>query len=113
MSDAVESRIIRMESDIQHIMGDTADLRVELRSTNDRIDVTNQRIEEVRDSLTTKFEDGYKELGKRIDDNYKELLGRIDGLKDKLHSFTVWALLLYFTLAGGLLTVIARAFKWI
>lgn len=102
MSDPVESRIARIESDVQHIKVDTADLRVELRRTNDRIDVTNKRIEEVRDSLTTKMEVVREDL-----------TGRIDGLKDKLHSLTLWALLLYFTLAGGLLMIIARAFKWI
>jgi len=106
MSDPVESRITRIELDVQHIKADTADLRVELRRTNDRIDVTNKRIEEVRDSLAAKMEAGYKELNEKIDDVYKEL-------KDKLHSLTLWALLLYITLAGGLLTVIARAFKWI
>ena len=95
MSDPVEARIARIESDVQHIKADTADLRVELRRTNDKIDG-------VRDELT-----------KKIDDFHKELTGKIDSLKDTLHSLTLWALLLYFTLAGGLLTVIARAFKWI
>jgi chromosome segregation ATPase len=135
MSDPVEIRMARMESDIQHIKTDTADLRVELRRTNDKIDVTNKRIDAARDELIKKMDDGHKELSKKIEDGHKdlskkieeghkelnkkiedgdnELAGRIDGLKDKLHSLTIWALLLYFTLAGGLLTVIARAFKWI
>ena len=124
MSDHVESRIARIESDVQHIKTDTADLRVEQRRTNDKIDVTNKRIEEVRDSLSTKMDAGYKELSEKIDSgdkelgsDYKELSKKIDdvhhSLKDKLHSMTVWALLLYVTLAGGLLTIIARAFKWI
>jgi len=124
MSEAAESRMARIESDVEHIKADTADLRVELRRTNDKIDVTNKRIEEVRDSLTTKI-DGARDdltgrieglrsdLTGRIDGLRNDLTGRIDGLKDKLHSLTIWALLLYFTLAGGLLTVIARAFKWI
>lgn len=95
MSEAAESRIARIESDVQHIREDTADLRVELRRTNDKID-------SLRSDLTG-----------RIDGVRADLTGRIDGLKEKLHSVTIWALLLYFTLAGGLLTVIARAFKWI
>ena len=95
MSDVLESRVARIESDVEHIKTDTAELRVELRRTNDRI-------EEVRESLTSKIESVRDELSKKI-----------DGLKDKLHSLTIWALLLYVTLAGGLLTVIARAFKWI
>jgi uncharacterized coiled-coil protein SlyX len=38
---------------------------------------------------------------------------KIDSLKEKLHSTTVWALLLYFALAGTLLGVMAKGFKWI
>ena len=39
--------------------------------------------------------------------------GKFDSLKDKLHSMTVWAaLLLYFALAGSLLSVLAKGFKW-
>jgi hypothetical protein len=106
MSEPVESRIARIESHVEHLDEVTTDLRVELRRTNDKIDG-------VHDSLMTKMDAGFKESNKKIDDIYKELTGRSDGLKDKLHSLTIWALLLYITLAGGLLTVIARAFKWL
>ena len=88
MSEPVESRIARIESHVEHLDEVTTDLRVELRRTNDKIDA------------------GFQRLDKKIDDFYKEL-------KDKLHSLSLWALLLYITLAGGLLTVIARAFKWV
>ena len=98
MSDQLEVRVARIESDVQHINEVTTDLRVELRRTNDKIDAGFQRLDK-------KVDDGHKELNKKIDDVYKEL-------KDKLYSLSLWALLLYITLAGGLLTVIARAFKW-
>jgi chromosome segregation ATPase len=135
MSEPVESRIARIESHVEHIDAVTTDLRVELRRTNDRIDVTNTKMETGFKELNKKIDDGYKELNKKVDDGYKELRGdykelnkkvddglqavnkKIDdvhhSLKDKLFSMTVWALLLYVTLAGGLLTIIARAFKWI
>jgi chromosome segregation ATPase len=175
MSEPVESRIARIESHVEHIDAVTTDLRVELRRTNDRIDVTNTKMETGFKELNKKFDDGFKELNKKVDDGYKELRGdykelnkkfddgfkelnekfddgykglnkkvddgykelrgdykelnkkvddglqavnkKIDdvhhSLKDKLFSMTVWALLLYVTLAGGLLTIIARAFKWI
>ena len=44
MSDQLEVRVARIESDVQHINEVTTDLRVELRRTNERIDVTNKRI---------------------------------------------------------------------
>ena len=148
MSDQLEVRVARIESDIEHIKTHTAGISVELRRTNDRIDVTNERIEDLRDSLTAKIEAGHKQTGdvrndlvkriddvrgelvkriddvrnelvkriddvrNRIDDVHKELTGKFDSLKDLIHSTRVWALLLYITLAGGLLTLIARAFKW-
>ena len=102
VSDQLEVRVARIESDVEHIKTHTADISAELRRTNDRIDVTNKRIDEARESLTAKID-------KRIDD----LTGKYDSLKDLIHSSRVWALLLYMTLAGGLLTLIARAFKWI
>jgi uncharacterized coiled-coil protein SlyX len=95
MSDQLEVRVARIESDVQHINEVTTDLRMELRRTNDKIDVTNKRIDEVRDALTTKIDD------------------KFDSLKEKLHSVTVWALLLYIALAGTLLTVLAKGFRWI
>jgi septal ring factor EnvC (AmiA/AmiB activator) len=102
MSDQIETRLARIESDVEYIKKDTTELRVELRRTNDRIDVTNQKIDDLRDSLTVK-----------IEAVRSELTGKFDSLKDSLHSVIVWALLLYFTLAGALLAVIAKAFKWI
>ena len=142
MSDQLEVRVARIESDVEHIKNHTADISVELRRTNDRIDGTNKRIDEARDSLTAKIDgvrdsltakidtvrdsltakieavdkridDLRSELVKRIDDVHKELTEKYDSLKDLIHSSRVWALLLYITLAGGLLTLIARAFKWI
>ena len=117
MSDQIEVRFARIESDVQHINEVTTDLRVELRRTNERIDVTNKRIEEVRDVLTTKIDDRSNALDKKIDDKFdaldKKFDNKFDSLKDKLHSVTVWALLLYIALAGTLLTVLAKGFKWI
>lgn len=113
VNDQLEVRVARIESDVQHINEVTTDLRVELRRTNDRIDVTNKRIEEVRDVLTTKIDDRFNALDKKIDDRYNALDKKFDSLKDKLHSVTVWAVLLYIALAGTLLTVLAKGFKWI
>jgi peptidoglycan hydrolase CwlO-like protein len=117
MSDPVETRIARIESDVEHIAANTADLRVELRRTNDKIDdglqKLNKKIDDGHKELSNKIDGNYKDLSNRMDSNYKDLMARDDSLKDKLHSLSLWALLLYFTLAGGLLTVIARAFKWI
>jgi chromosome segregation ATPase len=146
MSDQLEVRVARIESDVQHIKEVTTDLRVDLRRTNDKIDVTNKRIEELRDVLTTKidgksdaldkkfegkfdaldkkidaksdalerkFDTKFDALDKKIDVKTDALDKKFDSLKEKLHSVTVWALLLYIALAGTLLTVLSKGFKWI
>ena len=48
-------------------------------------------------------------LSEKIDDKFGALDNKFDSLKDKLHSVTVWALLLYIALAGTLLTVLATS----
>ena len=106
MSDELEVRVARIESDVQHIKADTSDLRVELRRTNDKIDALATRFDNKIDASTTK-------LDNKIDASTTKLDNKIDALKDKLNSMTVWALLLYLALAGSLLTVMAKGFKWI
>ena len=85
MIEQLETRVARIESDVQDINADTADLRVELRRTNDKTDATDKRIEEVRNSL-----------------------------KDEIHSLTVRALLLLcFAITAALFAGLAKGFKWI
>ena len=106
MNEDLEGRVARIESDVEHIKINTADLRVELRRTNDKIDAQGAKLEAKIDGLEKKFDTKFDTLEKKFD-------GKFDSLKEKLHSVTVWALLLYFALAGSLLTVMAKGFKWI
>jgi ABC-type phosphate transport system auxiliary subunit len=101
VSDQLEVRVARIESDVQHIKEVTTDLRVELRRTNDKIDALDAKVDAKFSASDTK-----------VDGKFSALEGKLDGVKDKLHSITVWALLLYIALAGSLLTVLAKGFKW-
>ena len=49
----------------------------------------------------------------KIDVRADELRAGLDSVKDKLASAQVWALVLYFALAGSMLGVMARGFGWI
>jgi len=102
----LEARVARIESDVQHIKEVTTDLRVELRRTNDKIDSLDKKFDGKLDTLDKKFEGKFDALDKKFE-------GKFDGLANKLNSVTVWALLLYIALAGTLLTVLAKGFKWI
>lgn len=80
----MEARIARLESDVAHIRSDLADVKSDVRTLRDRVDALELR-----------------------------LSAKIDGLKDELHSAKVWALLLYFALAGGMYATMARGFGWL
>jgi chromosome segregation ATPase len=131
VSEPLESRVARIESGVEHVKTNTENLVVELRRTNDRIDATWHRIEGARELLATKSDGVRQELGEKIDGVREELGERIervdkkvdgvreglsekiDKLREDLSAARIWAVLLYLTLAAGLLSVIARAFKWV
>ena len=82
--DDMEARIARLESDVAHIRSDIADIKSDVRTLRDRVDALDLRLGE-----------------------------KIDALKGELHSAKVWALLLYFALAGGMYATMARGFGWL
>lgn len=55
----------------------------------------------------------HTELNTKVETVRYDLSGKIDAIKESLASAKVWALMLYFALAGSLLYVLARGFKWI
>jgi uncharacterized coiled-coil protein SlyX len=131
MSEHLEVRVARIESDVKHISEVTTDLRMELRRTNDKIDALDEKFngkfdafdgklndldkkfEGKFDALDKKFDGKFDSLDKKFEGKFDALGTKFDGLKDKLNSVALWALLLYFALAGSLLTVMAKGFKWI
>jgi hypothetical protein len=123
VSDQLEVRVARIESDVQYIKEVTTDLRVELRRTNDKIDALDVKVDgkfsasDVKvdakfSALEGKVDGKFGALEGKVDAKFSALEGKLDGLKDKLNSVTVWALLLYIALSGSLLTVLAKGFKW-
>jgi hypothetical protein len=71
------------------------------------------KIDSVRGDLTGKIDSVHADLTGKIDSVRGDLTGRIDALKDSLGSAKIWALVLYFGLAGAMLYTMARGFKWI
>jgi hypothetical protein len=91
MDEPIQVQIARLESDVQHIQTDVSDIKTDLRRTNDKIDATNDRVDALRD---------------RVDQGFREV-------RQDIASAKIWAMGLYFALAGGLLLVMAKGFKWI
>jgi uncharacterized protein YlxW (UPF0749 family) len=78
------SQIAELRADVRHIQSDVADIKVELRATNQRIDSLRQVVDQ-----------------------------RFEQLKDSLASAKIWALGLYIALAGSIFYVLAHGFKWL
>jgi uncharacterized protein YlxW (UPF0749 family) len=76
-------QVAELRADVRHVQSDTTDIKAELRVTNQRLDSLSQKTDE-----------------------------RLEQIKDSLASAKVWALGLYSTLAGSLLYVLARGFRW-
>ena len=128
MSDQLGVRVARIESDVEYIKTQTGNLVVELRRTNDKIDGVrdelgnkiDKKVDEARNELGKRIEgvdkkvdDVRSDLGKKVDDVRSDLGKKVDDVRNDIHSTKVWALRLYITLGGGLLALVAHAFKWI
>jgi predicted nucleic acid-binding Zn-ribbon protein len=71
--ETVDERVVRLETNVEHIQSDISDIKIDMR--------------EMRKDIR-----------------------RVDG---KLDAAKIWALGLYAAMGVGMLTLIARAFKWI
>lgn len=91
----MEARIARLESDVSHLRTDVGDIKVDLRALRDKVD-----------GVETSLRGEIKGLE-------KSLRGEIMGLKDEISSAKTWGVMLYVTLAGMMLSVMARGFGWI
>ena len=98
LEEPVEERVARLEVNVEHIMADVADIKVDLRRLNDKIDGADQKqsarsdgLEKSIASLTLTVEKGFAEA-------------RLARAQDR-----VWWLLM----SGALLGLMARALHWI
>ena len=106
MSETVQTQVARLESDVQHILTNVADIKVELRRNNDRID-------DVKKTLNERIDTVSETLNKRIDDLRDSLTSKIDALGKELASAKMWAIGLYVGQSATLLFVMAKGFKWL
>jgi hypothetical protein len=67
-----------------HLRSDVAEIKVDQRSMRDKMDSMNSN-----------------------------LLEKLAEMKDSIAAAKVWALILYFALAGAILATMARGFDWI
>jgi len=110
LEDEKSQRLLgQMQSDIRHLQSDVTDIKVEQRIRFDRIDARFDKVD-------ARFKDHFDKVDARFDkadDRFRSIEKEMGGSKESLASAKVWALGLYVALAGGMLYVMARGFKWL
>ena len=136
--DPLEDRVARLEVNVEHIQKDVSEIKVDVRRLNDKIDAVDNKltakIDAVEDKLTAKIDGVEEKLTAKIDGVDQRLTGKVDSVKDALATLAinmekgfaavekslgelriargfdrVW----YLLMIAGILSVMARAFKWI
>ncbi len=116
----MEESSVALKTTLDHMSVDIAEMKVDIRRLNDKVDAVDQR-------LASKIDEVDKRLCGKIDEVDKRLNGKIDALKDVVAALAlsmersfgelraarwmdrVWWLLI----AAALLGVMAKGFKWI
>ena len=136
--DPLEDRIARLEVNVEHIQKDVSEMKVDIRRLNDKIDAVDQnltaKIDAVDAKLTAKIDAVDAKLTAKIDGVDQRLTGKIDSLKDaqttlainmekgfaavekslgELRTARGFDRVWYLLMIAGILSVMARAFKWI
>ena len=87
-----------MRSDIRHLQSDVTDIKADQRIRFDKIDARFDKID-------ARFD--------KADDRVASIEKGLAEIKVSLSSAKVWAIGLYVALAGTMLYVMARGFKWL
>jgi len=99
-------QIAELRSDVRHIQSDVTDIKVELRTWNQRFEALVKRTDERFEQISQQFNQKFEKIDQKFDQKF-------DSLKDSLASAKIWALGLYIALTGSLLFVMAKGFKWL
>lgn len=113
-----------LRADVRHIQADVADIKADLRVTNQKIESlrkeTGEQISKLDQKFDQKHESFRKETSERFESFRKEVSERFTKvdqtfieIKESISSAKIWAFNLYIALAASLFYVLARGFKWI
>lgn len=84
----VEERVARLEANVEHTRADVADIKIDLRRLNDKVDGAEQRLIGKTDGIDQKLIakiDGFEQrLTGKIEDFEQRLTGKLEGLDQKL-----------------------------
>ena len=84
----VEERVARLEVNVEHILLDVSDIKIDIRRLNDKFDTVEQRLTDKIDGVDQKLSDKIdgvdQKLSDKIDGVEQKLTAKIDGVDQKL-----------------------------
>ena len=120
----MEARIARIETHVEHINADVADLRASVTRLDAKIDVLGHRLDAKIDALGHRLDAKIDALGDRLDGKIDALGHRLDGKIDRLdlridtvdakldrHFLVLGGMIV--TLAVGMAGLMAKGFHWL
>ena len=91
----MEARIAQIESDVGHLRADVADIKIDLRSLSDKVDLLDAKLSEKTEKLAV----GLVEMKA--------------SLESSIASAKIWLLLILIGYGTAILGAMARGFGWI
>lgn len=91
----MEARIAQIESDVVHLRADVADIKIDLRSLRDKVDLLDAKLSEKTEKLAV----GLVEMKA--------------SLESSIASAKIWLLLILIGYGTAILGAMARGFGWI
>ena len=130
----VEERIARLETKVDHIQSDMADMKLDIRSLQEKIDKTGESLTQKIDAMDQKLSQKIDAVDQKLTARIDGVVARIDAVKDSVtdlalsveQSFramerSIGSLqvgraldrVCWLLMSGALLGIMARAFKWL
>jgi predicted nucleic acid-binding Zn-ribbon protein len=98
----LESRVARLEAHVENISEVCSDIKLDVRRLDTKLDDFRKDVDRRFEGVNSKF-DG-------INSKFEALNSKIDSFSGKIAELKVWTLTV---VAGGVLTIVARALHWI
>jgi phage host-nuclease inhibitor protein Gam len=138
----VEERVARLEVNVEHILLDVGDIKIDIRRLNDKGDTVEQRLTDKIDAVDKRLSDKIdavdkklsdkidavdKKLSDKIDAVDQKLTGKFDSLKDTVAALTLRVetgfadmkasramdRVWWLLMCAAMLGVMAHGFKWL
>jgi predicted nucleic acid-binding Zn-ribbon protein len=112
----LEDRVARLEVNVEHIQKDVSEMKTDIRRLNDKIEAVDHKltakIDAVDQRLTGKI-DSLKDVVTALAINMEKGFAGVEKSFGALRTARALDRVWYLLMTGGILGIMARAFKWI